>query len=369
LKLLEIIQNNIQDYGGSMTITVSVIGCGSISRFHFNALERSGIKIKWVCDLNPEASEPYARRFNAMPTQEHHQAIEDPEVQAVFVLTHSSTHKTICMDAIDAGKAVVCEKTLAIDAEDSKAITRFAREKGTIFYTSYMKRFIPAVAKAKSLMPRIGKVFSTHIRTYQPWGNLWDGNPIDGFFHKPKKESSMVTRYYGGGILVCGGSHLLDLICFFLGRPHHLYAKIFQPSDLDYDLLASAIMETDNGIVHFEAAAHPLQKIGFLRDGWDERIEINGTEGRLDIFSALWDQPEMKDSILVHYDNRTGEVTEYRFGPISPFDRAVSFFVKNIFENTQGSQPITTGYDVDELISHIKISNASQQMVEIDWKL
>ena len=352
-----------------MTITAGIIGCGSISRFHFAALEKLDVKVKWICDLNEQAARPYAQKFNAVYTADYHDALADPEVNVVFVLTISLIHKALCSDAIHAGKAVICEKTLAENADDALEIVRMAQEKGTIFYTSYMKRFIPAVAKAKELLPSLGTIFSTHIRTYQPWGDVWEQHPAEGFFHTPPGGVSPVTKSYGGGILVCGGSHLLDLVGFFLGRPSKLYAKMYQPADRDYDLLASALLETPNGVAHYEAAAHPLKKIGFLRDGWDERIEINGTRGRLEIYSALWEDPYHKASLLLHYNNIQETVTEYRYEAVSPFEAAVAFFCQNIATGIQGSQPITTGYDVDELIAHVKQSAATGRAVNIHWRI
>lgn len=352
-----------------MNLPIAVIGCGSISRFHFAAFEKLGLEVRWVCDLNEAAARPYAERFNARFSKDYQQVLDDNIVKAVFVLTHSSTHKRICSAAIQAQKAVVCEKTLSENPQDSLEIIEQAREKRTIFYTSYMKRFIPAVEKARMLLPELGQIFSSHIRTFQPWGDLWSGNPSEGFFHSPSSGPSMVVKYYGGGILVCGGSHLLDLVGFFFGRPSKLAAAMVQPAYLDYDLLISAMLYTDNGLVHLEAAAHPLNKIGFLRDGWDEKIEINGTQGRIEIFSALWDQPYTKDSLLIHYDNRNGSVHEYRFGPVSPFERAIEFFCANISLGKQ-TQPDTTGYDVDELIAHIKSSaSLGGQLMDLKWKI
>jgi hypothetical protein len=164
---------------------------------------------------------------------------------------------------------------------------------------------------------------------------------------------SQVTKNYGGGILICGGSHILDLVLFFLGRPRRVFATMYTPEDRDYDLQATALIETDNGTVLYEALAHPLTKIGFLRDGWDERIEITGTRGRLEIFSVFWNQGQWKASMLVHYDNATGLSTEYRYEPISPFDRAVAYFCRNIESHKQGGQSRLTGYEVDELITQI----------------
>jgi predicted dehydrogenase len=351
-----------------MNIVAGVIGCGSIARFHFAALEKLGIRVKWVCDLVEPSARPWAEKFKAAYTADYHAILADPEVNTVFILTISSTHKRMCLDVIAAGKAVICEKTLAENPVDALEIVRQAEARQTIFYTSYMKRFIPAVARAKALLPSIGRIFSTYIRSYQPWGDLWDTNPIEGFFRTPPGGVSPVIKNYGGGILVCGGSHLLDLVGFFLGRPQRVYAAMHQPADRDYDLLASALFETPNGMVHYEAAAHPLTRIGFLRDGWDERIEINATGGRLEIYSALWDKPYEKASLLLHYDNAVGSVTEYRYDPVSPFEREDAFYCANIASGIQGEQARTTGYDVDELIAAIKKSASLHQAVSVDWK-
>jgi predicted dehydrogenase len=351
------------------TLKAAVIGCGNIARFHFSGLEKAGAKIKWVCDVREEAARPWAQKYGACYTSNFREILADPEVDVVNVTLPSHLHKAACLEAIAAGKAVICEKTLSDNPDDAMEIVRAAESAGTIFYTSYMKRFLPAVAKAKELLPSLGRIISTHMRTHQCWGDLWNGNPAEGFFHTPAGGASQVRKNYGGGVLICGGSHLLDLVGFFLGRPHRLYAQVHTPPDgRDYDLLAAVLMETANGVVHWEALAHSLNRIGFLRDGWDETIQITGVNGRLDIFSSLWDQPETKASLLVHYDNATGNTTEYRFEPSSPFDAAINWFLKNISCGTQGKQSRGTGYEVDELIAHIEKSSRTRQAIDIDWK-
>lgn len=352
-----------------MSLIAGVIGCGNISRFHFDGLEKAGVKIKWVCDLSQEPARPWAEKFGAGYTADYRDIVRDPQVNLIDVTAVSSMHKLMCLDAINAGKSVICEKTLAENAEDALAIVRQAEQKRIIFYTSYMKRFIPAVEKAKELLPLLGKIISTHIRAHQCWGNLWGDMPADGFFHAPVGGKSPVRKSYGGGILVCGGSHILDLVLFFLGRPQRLFASMYVPLGRDYDLQASVLLETGNGTVLYEALVHPLGQIGFLRDGWDERIEITGVNGRLEIFSSAWDKVDTKSSLLVHYDNNSGQAVEYRYAPVSPFARALAFFCGNIEKGTQGAQSRVTGYEADELIGHVQQSAARHQAVEIKWRI
>lgn len=352
-----------------MSVRFGVIGCGGITKFHFAGLEQAGAQVTWVCDVREETAKPWAEKYGAKYTPDYSELIGSGQVDAILVATTGPTHKPICMAGIEAGLAVVCEKTLAENADDALEIVRAATEKGTIFYTSYMKRFIPAVQKAKELMPELGTIISTHIQAYQCWGDLWTP-PTEGAGFTPPGGMSELRWKFGGGILHMGGSHILDLVGFFVGRPKRLYGSVYTPEGRDYDLRASALLETeDAGVVQFEAVTHPLRHIGFLRDGWDERMEMTGTEGRLNWYSSAWNDVENKASLLLHYDNRTGNVTEYRYDPCSPFARADAMFVASVEKGEQGPQSRLTGYDVDELISHIFKSAETGQAVEVNWRI
>ena len=351
-----------------MKAVIGVIGCGNISRFHFSGLEKAGARVKRVCDIVENNARPYADKFSAEYSADWRDVIADTEVNTVIITTLSSSHKDICMEAIRAGKAVICEKTLTENPDDSLEVISAAEKQGLVLYTSYMKRFIPAVAKAKELLPSLGRILSSHVRSHQRWGNLWDENPESGFFHTPPGGMSQVRKNYGGGILTCGGSHLLDLVLFLHGRPRRVYGKIMTPAGRDYDLRTNALIETTDGIVNFEVLTHPLRHSGFLKDGWDERIEIIGVDGRLEVFSAAWDNPLNKVSFLTHYDNAGGKLTEHNFDAISPFDKAIAFFLGNIEKGKQGIQSIATGYEVDELIRHIQLSSESGRAVDIVYR-
>lgn len=351
-----------------MAITVGVIGCGHISQFHFSGLAKAGARVKWVCDLDEALARPWAERTGARATRDHQTVLADPDVEAVTITVPSHFHKDLCLAAIAAGKAVICEKTLTTHPDDALTVVQAAAQADTILYTSYMKRFMPAVAKAKELSPQLGRTFSTWIRSYQPWGPLWTVPATEGIFHQPAGGTSPIVQKSGGGILICGGSHTLDLLHFFCGRPTRVFATQHIPAHADYDLQAAALFDTPSGPAHFEACAHPLARIGFQKDGWDERIEINGTDGRLDIYISMWDQVDTKTGLLVHYDNRTRTATEYRLDIESPFDRAVQFFCQNIERGEQGDQARDTGYVVDELIAAVDQSARAGKAVDILYR-
>ena len=350
-------------------VIAGVIGCGNISKFHFSGLEKAGAEIRWVCDLSEAATKPYQEKFGARYTADFMEIIKDPAVNVVTITTFSGLHKKIALAAIQAGKAVICEKTLALNAADAWEITQAAEKSGTIFYTSYMKRYIPAVQKAKELLPNLGKLIQGHFKGYQCWGNFFemDAALLQAWGIQPGTES-WVKRNMGGGILTCGGSHILDMLLFFFGRPRKVFATMTHVDSLDFELQSTALFETEACPVFFDVMAHPLNQIGFLRDGCEEEFSITGVNGRLQIFSSQWDNPLNKASLLRYYDNATGEETEFRFAPVSPFDRAIGSFCQNIAAGVQGEQSRLTGYEVDELIEHIKCSATSSQAIDMVWR-
>lgn len=349
-----------------MTITVGVIGCGSISKFHFDGLEEAGVQVKWVCDINEKATQPPAARFKARATTDYREILADPDVDAIWVLTFSTNHREICLAAIAAGKAVVCEKTLATNPQDALEIVKAARAKGVVFFTSYMKRFMPAVEKAKELLPRLGRILTTHIRAHQCWGDVWTA---PGSFLKPTGDQpSPCKARLGGGILLAGGSHILDLMNHLIGRPDTLSAYTATPDGCDVEGVAAAMFTGPNGVAHWETIMHGHSRVGYLKDGWDERVEIVGSAGRLEILSNEWNHFDTKAAVCVHYDEATKTSTEYRFAPVSPFERAVAAFCADIGARRQAVQSAVTGYEVDEMIGAIQESAASGKAVKIGWK-
>lgn len=350
-----------------MPINVAVIGCGTISQFHFPGLEKAGARIAWICDINEKVTQALAIRYGARATRDYREAIADPAVDAVWVLTFSTNHKEICLAAIAAGKAVVCEKTLATNPRDALEIVRAAKAKGVVFFTSYMKRFMPAAEKAKELLPRIGRVLTTHIRAHQCWGDVWTE---PGAFVKPAGDRPSPCRErIGGGILLAGGSHILDLMTHLVGRPETVFAHMTTPAGCDVDGLAAAMFTGPNGVVHWETIMHGHSRIGYLKDGWDERVEIVGAAGRLELLSNEWNQFATKAAACIHYDNASGTSTEHRFAPVSPFERAVAAFCADIAAKRQSVQSAMTGYEVDEMIGAVQTSAKSGSAVEIQWKI
>ena len=343
---------------------IGIIGCGGISRFHHEGFTAAGARIAHVCDLRAEAAEAVGARYGARVSTDYRALLDDPAVQLVSICTTAASHKPIALAAIAAGKGVVCEKTLTDHPADSAEIARAADTAGAFCATAYMKRFFPASQQAKALLPELGEILSVYARSFQPW-NMWT-TPVDDSM---TTHPSWVMRNYGGGMLVMAGSHILDLLHWLVGRPAAVVGDCNVRPGMDVERQANAMLWLEQGgIVHFEACGHPYANVGYERNGWDERLEINCAHGRLDLYTVLWDRPERNGALLVHLDGATGRSTEYRYMPVNAFHVEMAEMLRRFEAGESPSPSAWDGYVVDETIAHITASAKQGAVLPIVWQ-
>jgi predicted dehydrogenase len=344
-----------------MKCAFGVIGCGNIARFHFGALQKIGARVVHVADLREEAARGWAERLGCRSSTGYEAVMEDEEVTVVSVLSGGASHREICLAALNAGKDVICEKTMTNSGDEAEEVLRTVRATRRLFFTGYMKRFFPAVRRAKELLPGLGRLFSAQLRSYQRWGNFYAG--------KVPRAFASTVKNYGGAVIKCAGSHLIDLMLYLLGRPESVYASIDYVPGTDFDRKAVALFHYPGGLVaSLEAAAHPLAKIGYERNSWDEWIELNGVGGRLSLFTPRWDTPEHNPALLVHYDERSQTVTEHRFDALNPFDVEIAHFAGSLSRRRHGSPDALDGFNVDVVIEAMSASARVQALVPVDYR-
>ena len=354
-----------------MTNVLGVIGAGGISRFHFQAFEDTGTRVRIIADLRREVATGYVEQFGADYAADYRDVVTHPEVTAVIVLASSPMHCHMVKEALEAVKHVVCEKTLTLSAEESLGLGRLAEERGLILFTSYMKRFFPAVQRARELMPRLGHITSVYCRTYQGLeGTDAHTGEVPIHFRRIPDGSVPVLKLAGGGVLVCGGSHILDLLLFLVGKPQTVYGRRFTRDCREVDIMFHALMDLpDGGEVHFEGNWHPLKRIGYEKRGWDEGFEISGINGRLVLQTPVWCEPEHNAAALSYYDNAAETWTEFEFDIVNPFAEAERHFLTQLDAGEQGEFDRYQGYRVDQLIESLNCSADTGVPVKVPWRV
>lgn len=192
-----------------MTV-VAVIGCGRISGKHFPALcELKDVRIKYACDIilskAEEAKVKYPKIENVI--EDYKVALEDKEVEAVFVLTPNYAHYTITMDALKAGKHVFCEKPITINYELSCEMAKEAEKQGKMVNIGVVNRHNKGVEKLREMVEAgdFGNVYQVYC-SFRSFRSI----PGLGGAFTTKSQS-------GGGVLIDWGVHFFDLIYYVLG--------------------------------------------------------------------------------------------------------------------------------------------------------
>lgn len=167
-----------------------------------------------VCDIAKESAEAAAKKFDvAKVMTDYKELLSDPEIDAVSIATPNAFHKQPTIDALRAGKHVLCEKPLAMNAAEAKEMCRAAKETGKILQVALQTRFGGPARFVKTFIDNgnMGQIYYARAKALRR-----RGVPHWGVFIDKEKQ--------GGGPLIDIGVHILDLTLFFMGYPKPISA-------------------------------------------------------------------------------------------------------------------------------------------------
>lgn len=264
---------------------VAIVGCGGITlQNHLPGLALcQDVKVTALCDTNAESLER-ARQQTGVSTAstDYKDIVNRADVDAVIIATPNITHPPIAHAAITAGKHVLCEKPLALNYEDAKAMADAADRAGVRHMTAFTYRFVPAMRYLNHLIKRgdLGQPYHYRSCRLQDWGtrNLgW----------------RQVKKLAGTGELGDMLSHRIDFAHLLVGPMRRLVANVKnltplrggQPNDTD-DWVAI--------LAEFQNEASGVLESSKLASGRNESwrsldyVEINGRERSFVFTTGSW---------------------------------------------------------------------------------
>lgn len=277
------------DYGaeGLPKIGIGLLGCGFIGQVHSNAY----LKIPFTCQ--PPAARPQlvalcdtvgaeekARKFSYQGSYtDWGRMVEDPRIQVIDNCTPDNLHHGPSVAAAEHGKHVICEKPLAMTAEEAREMMQAAQQAGVKTMCCHNYRFLPAVRLARQLIEdgAVGKIYHFRGQYLQPYG------------HDPEEpiENAWYAAGTASGVLLGIGSHVIDMARFLVGEITRLsgLVKTFNTSrkrasgqveEVTADEGNIASVEFDNGAIGVleSSCVCPGRKNEFT---W----EINGSKGSI----------------------------------------------------------------------------------------
>ncbi|NLJ86436.1 MAG: Gfo/Idh/MocA family oxidoreductase [Firmicutes bacterium] len=194
------------------TIRVGVIGAGGIAQqSHIPAyLSTPGVELVAVADINEKKLNYVADKFG-IPRKftNYHDLLEQGDIDAVSVCTPNYLHKEMSVNALKAGKNVLCEKPVAVRGADAREILEAAEASGKVFMGAMAQRF---------------KSASQVLKRYIEDGKFGDIYYVKGGFIRrrgiPGLGGWFTTKEKSfGGCMLDIGVHALDRIYWLMGAP------------------------------------------------------------------------------------------------------------------------------------------------------
>jgi predicted dehydrogenase len=344
---------------------VTMLGTGLIGLFYTQTLhgKRGRDRVDLVSSRRAERAEAVARDNGvARTTTDLEEAIGDPETDTVLVGVPNHLHEEAIELCARHGKAVLCTKPLARNAEEAKRILDTVERAGV--FAGYLEDLVytPKTLKAVAAVRagQIGDVTwarsrETHPGPHSAW--FWDAEQA------------------GGGAIVDLGCHCIEIIRSFMGKDN-------RPVEVSCwtDTMVHPIEAEDNAIalIRFESGAIGQFEVSWtFRGGMDLRDEVAGTEG------TIWTNHFLRTGFEMFSSGEGGdyvaEKAETASGWLFPVGDEVAelgyvdMFADMFDAMDEGREPRETFYDgyvVNAVVDACYRSAASRRWepVQLEWR-
>jgi predicted dehydrogenase len=222
--------------------------------------------------------------------------LADPEVDAVYIPLPNHLHLEWTIAAARAGKHVLCEKPLALTAEDAGRMAAACETAGVRLMEAFMYRLHPSWAAVRELVASggIGRLVAV-----QSWFSYFNDDPAN----------IRNIQEAGGGALFDIGCYCVNLSRMLFGQePTRVAASIRRDPEMRVDIATSALLEfPEMGVATFTCST---------RAEPDQRVHIVGTEGRISIGIPFNIPPDRPTEVFVTHGGEP---------PVAPATQTLTF--------------------------------------------
>ena len=303
-------------------INVGIIGCGKIAQKRHipEYLANPDANIVGYYDLNKARAEEIALNFGGVAFDSIDDMLADPVIDAVSVCTANHTHAAITIQALQAGKHVLCEKPMATTVEDCQEMVTTGKKSGKILVIGQNQRLTKTHMKARELIKKgeIGDIIGFRTTFGHGGPETWSIDPGKNTWFFDKNVAVM-------GAMADLGIHKTDLLLFLTDQKivettAHLTTIDKRGSDgelIGVDDTAICVYKLENGA------------IGTMTASWtfygpeDNSTVIYGTKGIM----RLYEDPRFSIQLF----SKEGEKTYFEVDKIQTNDDQTSTGVIDAF--------------------------------------
>ncbi|MDP2242270.1 MAG: Gfo/Idh/MocA family oxidoreductase [Burkholderiales bacterium] len=252
-------------------INAAIVGLGRWGQNHVNSVQGKSERLRFVRGVvrHPDAVRDFTGKHGLALSSDYSELLKDPQIQAIVLATPNSLHADQVVAAARAGKAVFCEKPLALTRADAERAVQACREAGVALGVGQDKRFWPSMLELKRVVDsgELGEVL--HIE-----GHFSNDNARK--FAYSWRESPDEAP---AGSMTSTGIHVLDAFINLVGPVRRVQSQLLtrqtQPAPLD---TLATLFEFENGVCGVLSGVRvtPLY--------W--RVHVFGTEGSAEALGA-----------------------------------------------------------------------------------
>jgi predicted dehydrogenase len=349
-------------------VKFAVLGLGMGAIHCKDLVDAAGCELAAVCDASPARLESTAKEFGVRGYTDFAELLRDPDVDVVNICTPSGTHADLSVQALKAGKHVVCEKPPDVTVAAVDRMIEAQRESGKKLMVVFQSRFEPMYRAIKEAIDggRLGPLVGAHGQV------TWWRSPE--YYDSPGKWKG-TWKLDGGGSLANQGVHVLDVLQWLAGPVVEVYARygVFA-HDIESEDKTVAVLTFANGALGTmttTTAAYP---------GLDRGILIHGASGTVqtqDDYIIRWgmkgESPEAERAeerkILDQYGRKETHETSTASDPFAFAWRGhlVQFeaMARAIKEDTTPENSIETTRHTIEILNAIYESGQTGRVVRL----
>jgi predicted dehydrogenase len=344
-------------------LRVGIIGCGGIAQTHISYLKKMpGVSIVCGADIKPKALEIMKTThgvellyddFNVMLKE-----VGDA-VDAISVCAPNGVHAPAAIAAANAGKHVLCEKPMAMNAREAQAMADAAKKNGVEFIIGFQHRYEPRSKMLRDMIKagEFGKILYVRAQALRR-----RGIPNWGVFGRKELQ--------GGGPMIDIGVHILETAHSIIGTPRPVAAtgNTFtflgdKPSDVvsmwpNWDHKTYTVEDMAVGMIRFETGGMLTLESSFVAHIPEDvfNIQIFGEKG-----GAIWGSSE----VFTDYNNYMINAKPGYMPRWDMWEYKMKHFVEVVRDGRPNEAPASHGVMVQKMLDGIYAAAAAGKEVEI----
>jgi predicted dehydrogenase len=248
-----------------------LVGAGEIAKKRVAAalVQAKGSQLTAICSKTEQHARLLAEQYKVTEVfSDFTEALSNTSAEAVYLATPVWLHVPQAVQALQAGKHVLVEKPLGLNASECSRVVAAAETNQKLAACAYYRRYHPRYAYTKIALQKgeLGPIVSVHM-TYCSQFNPGPDNP---------NAWRLSSAKAGGGPLYDMGSHMFDVMIGLFGLPEGVYAKCANVVH-KWNVEDSAVV-----VMRLKGGALAESRFNWNSETWRHDFEIVGTEAKIE---------------------------------------------------------------------------------------